>query len=59
MDLAATEGADPVILKNLGEADGDYLQAIIDALKGNFNGVIVLSGCTNDLWLLQPAFRRN
>jgi alanyl-tRNA synthetase len=32
------------IIENLGTADGDYLQAIADALKGDFKGVIVLGG---------------
>jgi alanyl-tRNA synthetase len=32
------------ILENLGTADGDYLQTVADALKGQFKGVIVLGG---------------
>jgi alanyl-tRNA synthetase len=32
------------IVENLGAADGDYLQAVADALKGQFKGVIILGG---------------
>ena len=34
----------PVITHNLGDADGEFLQAVVDALKGRFSGVIVLGG---------------
>ncbi|MFN0067566.1 MAG: alanine--tRNA ligase-related protein [Limisphaerales bacterium] len=34
----------PVLIANLGDADGDTLQAVADALKGQFQGVIVLGG---------------
>ncbi len=34
----------PVIVHNLGDADGDFLQAVADALKGRFAGVVVLGG---------------
>ena len=37
----------PLITHNLGEADGDFLQAIADALKGRFRGVVVLGGASN------------
>jgi alanyl-tRNA synthetase len=37
----------PVITHNLGAADGDFLQAIADALKGRFKGVVVLGGASN------------
>jgi alanyl-tRNA synthetase len=33
-----------VIAENLGRADGDYLQSVADALKGEFLGVVVLGG---------------
>src|SRR5262249_38124222 len=36
----------PLITHNLGEADGDFLQAIADALKGRFQGVTVLGGAS-------------
>jgi alanyl-tRNA synthetase len=38
----------PAIIENLGDADGDYLQAVADALKGRFDGVVVLAGAAND-----------
>jgi alanyl-tRNA synthetase len=34
----------PLITHNLGDAAGDFLQAIADALKGRFKGVVVLGG---------------
>ena len=34
----------PAVLANLGEADGDTLQGIADAVKTSFQGVIVLGG---------------
>jgi len=34
----------PFIAHNLGEAEPEFLQAIADALKGRFHGVIVLGG---------------
>ncbi len=37
-----TIGSTKAIVENLGEMDGDGLQSIIDALKGEFEGVIVL-----------------
>ena len=44
---ANTAGAVPSIVENLGAADGDFLQAAADALKGQFKGVIVLAGTAN------------
>ncbi len=38
----------PLITHNLGDADGDFLQAIADSLKGRFKGVVVLGGCGNN-----------
>jgi alanyl-tRNA synthetase len=37
----------PAIIANLGANDGDTLQAIVDALKSQFKGVIVLGGASN------------
>ena len=37
----------PAIIANLGDADGDTLQAIVDSLKSQFKGVIVLGGASN------------
>ena len=38
----------PLIAHNLGDADGDFLQAIADSLKGRFKGVVVLGGSANN-----------
>jgi alanyl-tRNA synthetase len=37
----------PAIIANLGSADGDTLQTVADALKGQFAGVVVLGGSAN------------
>ena len=44
VDRAETINSIPVVIADLGEADGDTLQAAADALKANFSGVIVLGG---------------
>jgi alanyl-tRNA synthetase len=44
---AVAIGGTRALIKNLGETDGDYLQSLIDALKGEFKGVIVLAGTQN------------
>jgi alanyl-tRNA synthetase len=36
------------IIDNLGAVDGDFLQAVADAVKGQFKGVIVLGGTANN-----------
>ncbi|MGC3959704.1 MAG: alanine--tRNA ligase [Verrucomicrobiota bacterium] len=41
---AQTVNGIPLITHNLGDANGDFLQAIADALKGRFKGVVVLGG---------------
>ena len=41
---AQTVNGIPLITHNLGDATGDFLQAIADALKGRFQGVVVLGG---------------
>jgi alanyl-tRNA synthetase len=41
---AQTIGGTTAIIENLGTADGDTLQAVADALRGQFNGVVVLGG---------------
>ncbi len=41
---AQTIGGVAAIIENLGAADGDTLQAVADALRGQFNGVVVLGG---------------
>jgi len=40
----ATIGRVSAIIANLGPVNGDYLQAVADALKGQFKGVVVLGG---------------
>lgn len=39
---AKTSGTVPVLVKNLNDADGDFLQAVADTLKSCFQGVVVL-----------------
>ncbi len=34
----------PALVANLGQADGDHLQSVLDALKGEFKGVAFLAG---------------
>ena len=41
---AETINGIPAIIANLGDADGDTLQIVADALKSEFKGVIVLGG---------------
>ncbi|MCX6893108.1 MAG: alanine--tRNA ligase [Verrucomicrobia bacterium] len=45
---AQTIGSTLAIVENLGTADGDFLQSIADALKGQFKGVVVLGGTANN-----------
>jgi alanyl-tRNA synthetase len=47
MAQAHSTGALPSIVKNLGEVDGEMILGLIDALKGQFKGVVVLGGTTN------------
>ncbi len=44
---AAIANGIPLIAHNLGDAEGDFLQAIADSLKGRFKGVVVLGGAAN------------
>jgi len=44
LPMAQTVNGIPLITHNLGDATGDFLQAIADALKGRFKGVVVLGG---------------
>jgi alanyl-tRNA synthetase len=39
---AGTIAGVQVVTANLGQVDGDYAQAVVDALRGEFEGVIVL-----------------
>jgi alanyl-tRNA synthetase len=45
---AQTIGSTRAIVENLGPADGDYLQSVADALKGQFKGVVVVGGVANN-----------
>ncbi len=38
----------PFLSAHLGAVDGDYLQAVLDALKPSFDGVVVLAGSANN-----------
>ena len=44
---AQSIGSARAIIENIGPADGDFLQAIADSLKGQFKGVVVLGGASN------------
>ncbi len=44
LSRAVTHNGIPVITHNLGDSEGDFLQAVVDALKSRFAGVIVLGG---------------
>ena len=45
----------PAIIHNVGGVDGDFLQAVVDALKNQFKGVVVLGGATNGAVALVAA----
>ncbi|MSU34616.1 MAG: alanine--tRNA ligase [Pedosphaera sp.] len=47
MARATTVNGFPTITANLGAADSDALQTLIDTLRGQFNGVVVLAGHAN------------
>jgi alanyl-tRNA synthetase len=47
-EKAQTLGSTPAIIENLGAVDGDFLQTVADALKGQFKGVVVLGGSANN-----------
>ena len=40
-------GDAPCIIANLGKSDGNYTQAVADALMGQFEGVVVLGAIGN------------
>jgi alanyl-tRNA synthetase len=46
LERVQTVNGIPLITHNLGDANGDFLQAIADALKGRFKGVVVLGGAS-------------
>jgi alanyl-tRNA synthetase len=43
----ATLGSIQAIVENLSAGDGDYLQTVADALKGQFKGAVVLGSSAN------------
>jgi len=45
----------PLISQKFPDADADYLQAVVDALKGRFKGVVVLGGSANGAVALVAA----
>jgi alanyl-tRNA synthetase len=45
---AETVGEIPFLAIDLGPVDGDYLQAVADALKGEFSGVCLFAGTANN-----------
>jgi alanyl-tRNA synthetase len=45
----------PTIIHNVGGVDGDFLQTVVDSLKGRFQGVIVLGGAANGAVALVAA----
>ncbi len=45
----------PTVIANLGQVDGDTLQTIVDALKNQFQGVIVLAGFEGESVALAAA----
>jgi len=55
MARADTSTPVPNIIENLGAANGDFLQATADELKGRFKGVIVLAGTANGAVALVAA----
>jgi alanyl-tRNA synthetase len=46
LERVQTVNGIPFIVHNLGDANGDFLQAIADSLKGRFKGVVVLGGAS-------------
>jgi alanyl-tRNA synthetase len=52
---ATKSGPAPAVIENLGAADGDFLQTVADAIKGQFKGVIVLGGTVGNAVALVAA----
>ncbi len=48
LSKAETLNGIPFLAAHLGTVDGDYLQAVLDALKSSFDGVVVLAGSANN-----------
>ena len=47
LESVHTINGTPAIIHNVGGVDGDFLQGIVDALKSQFKGVVVLGGAAN------------
>ena len=47
MTKVQSYGTVPAIVEDLGECDDDYLQTVIDSLRGQFDGVVVLGAVSN------------
>ena len=45
----------PSVVEQIEAADGDFLQAVADAIKGQFKGVIVLGGTNGNAVALVAA----
>ncbi len=62
MTKVQTYGTVPAIVEDLGECDGDYLQTVVDSLRGQFDGVVVLGAVSNAAVALvasvSPAFTK-
>jgi alanyl-tRNA synthetase len=52
---AVTVNGIPAIIANFGEADGNTLQSVVDSLKSQFKGVVVLGGVANGAVTLVAA----
>ncbi len=52
---ARTINGTPALIENLGNADGDTVQSVVDAIKSQFNGVIVLGAANNSAVTLIAA----
>jgi alanyl-tRNA synthetase len=52
---AAAINGIPAIIENLGALDGDALQGLVNELKGQFKGVILLGGAANNAVALVAA----
>jgi alanyl-tRNA synthetase len=47
LERVHTVNGTPAIIHNVGGVDGEFLQAVVDALKSQFKGVVVLGGAAN------------
>src|SRR5690606_20065250 len=47
LERVQTVNGTPAIIHNVGGVTGDFLQSVVDALKSQFKGVVVLGGAAN------------